>query len=311
MHFNTQKARNSIGAKMAEEKKLSVREALSRAIQELQDSGVPDARTEAEYLLSFALKAKRHEVYLYPERTLTEKESAEFTDFIWKRSSRKPAQYITGETEFRGLVFKVSPEVLIPRPETELLVEEALDFLKDFTGEETVIDLCTGSGCVAVSIAKERKNACVYAIDISKEALKVASLNAEMNGVSGRITFINGDLFTPLTGLKGKARVIVTNPPYVSKEDIEKLDPEIKDFEPMIALWGGVDGLDSIRRIIEGSPEYLTPGGCLIMEIGWGQAEKVKEILTSHGLYQDIKIRKDLSGVERVVKARCARENRS
>lgn len=295
---------------MVEEKKLTVRDALSRAMQKLKDSGVSDERTEAEYLLSFALKVKRHDIYLYPERVLSEKESSEFMDFIRKRALREPAQYITGETEFRGLIFKVSPEVLIPRPETELLVEEALDFLKGFKDEEIVIDLCTGSGCVAVSIAKEREKTRVYAVDISKEALKVASLNAEKNGVASRITFFSGDLFTPLSGLKGKARVIVSNPPYVSKEDIEKLDPEIKDFEPMIALRGGVDGLEFIRRIIEGSPEYLLPDGRLMMEIGWGQAERVKEIILQHGLYRDIEIRKDLSGIERVVKARYAGEDR-
>ncbi len=283
-------------------------EALAWAVRKLQDSGVSDARTEAEYLLSFALKIKRHDIYLHPERRLTGAESSEFSDFIRRRTLREPAQYITGETEFRGLVFKVSPDVLIPRPETELLVDEALDFLKDFTGEATVIDLCTGSGCVAVSIAKERYNTSVYAVDISKEALKVASRNALANGVSSRITFINGNLFDPLPLLKGKALIIVSNPPYVSKEDIEKLDPEIKDFEPMIALWGGLDGLDFIKRIISDSTEYLRPEGRLIMEIGWGQADKVTEIMMRNGCYRDIRIRKDLSGIERVVNAKCARE---
>jgi len=293
---------------VADEKRLTVRETLAWAIKELDGSGVPDARTEAEYLLSFALRVKRHGLYLYPQRTLTDLESAGFREFIRKRALREPAQYITGETEFRGLVFKVSPEVLIPRPETELLVEEALDFLKGFQGEEIVIDLCTGSGCVAVSIAKEQENAEVYAVDISKEALKVASLNAAINGVSSKITFMNGDLFTPLSPLRGKARVIVSNPPYVSKEDMEKLDPEIKDYEPMIALFGGADGLDFIKRIINGAPAYLLPGGGLMMEIGWGQAERVKDIFTRHGLYRNIEIRKDLSGIERVVKARYAGE---
>ncbi len=296
---------------MANEKILTVREALTWAIQELEGSRVPDARTEAEYLLSFALKIKRHELYLYPERKLTKMQSSGFSDFIRKRALREPAQYITGETEFRGLLFKVTPDVLIPRPETELLVEKALCFLGGSKGTEIVIDLCTGSGCVAVSIAKERGNTRVYAVDISKEALKVASLNARINGVSSKITFINGDLFAPLSELKGKARVIVSNPPYISKEDMEKLDPEIRDHEPMVALSGGTDGLDFIRRIIEGSPEYLVPGGSLMMEIGWGQAERVKDILTRHGHYRDIEIRKDLSGIERVVKARYAGVDRT
>jgi release factor glutamine methyltransferase len=293
---------------LAEENKLIVREALAWATQELEASRVPDSRTEAEYLLTFALRVKRHELYLYPERTLTGKESSEFSGSIRKRALREPAQYITGETEFRGLVFKVSPEVLIPRPETELLVEEAVDFLKGFKGEEIVIDLCTGSGCVAVSIAKERSNTLVYAVDISKEALKVASLNAGINGVASSVKFINGDLFALLSELKGKARVIVSNPPYVSKEEIEKLDPEVRDYEPMIALNGGADGLEFIKRIIEDAPGYLLSGGRLMMEIGWGQAERVKEIITRHGLYRDIEIRKDLSGIERVVKASYAGE---
>ncbi len=282
---------------------MAVREALAGAIRELEDSGVPDALADAEYLLSFVIKTKRHELYLYPEKRLSERESAEFRDFIKKRVSRQPAQYITGETEFRGLVFKVSPDVLIPRPETELLVEEAIEFIRGFPDTEIVIDLCTGSGCVAVSIARECAGAQVYAVDISNEALKVASLNAEANGVASRINFLRGDLFAPLAGLSGKARVIVSNPPYVSDEDIEKLDPEVKDFEPMTALRGGVDGLDFIRRIVAGSPRYLLPGGRLMMEIGWGQAERVEEIMTRHGLYRDIRIRKDLSGIERVVMA--------
>ncbi len=260
---------------------------------------------EAEYLLSFVLKAKRHELFTGSERVMTEKEIDEYEGFIKRKTLREPSQYITGETEFRGLSFKVTPQVLIPRPETELLVEEAVNILKGLKSKGIVIDLCTGSGCIATSIAKELDNVLVYAVDISKEALKVAGINAARHNVGSRVKFMEGDLFTPLAGLglKGKADIIVSNPPYISKDEIEKLPPEIKDFEPVQALQGGADGLEFIRRIIIGSPEYLTPGGYLIMEIGWNESPAVKEIILKSWAYGDIEIKKDLSGIERVVKA--------
>lgn len=288
-----------------EEKKLTVRNALSWGGRELLKSGVPDPRVEAEYLLSFVLKAKRHELFTGSERVMTEKEIDEYEGFIKRKTLREPSQYITGETEFRGLSFKVTPQVLIPRPETELLVEEAVNILKGLKSKGIVIDLCTGSGCIATSIAKELDNVLVYAVDISKEALKVAGINAARHNVGSRVKFMEGDLFTPLAGLglKGKADIIVSNPPYISKDEIEKLPPEIKDFEPVQALQGGADGLEFIRRIIIGSPEYLTPGGYLIMEIGWNESPAVKEIILKSWAYGDIEIKKDLSGIERVVKA--------
>lgn len=289
----------------------TVIKALTWAETYLKRFKVPEAKIDAEYLLSHILKCKRQELYLNPNTQLTNQEINTFKGFIQKRSKREPLQYIIGEEEFRGLIFKVTRDVLIPRPETELLVEEAVKIIErqraKGKGQKTnVIDLCTGSGCIAVSIAKEIDNCKVYATDISEKALAVAKENAKGHRVEDRITFLQGSFLEPLKdkGLEGKIDIMLSNPPYVSKKDMEKLQPEIKEYEPPLALYGGEDGLDSYRTIIPDAISYLKDGGCLIFEIGYGQAEGVKELFGKNLAYVKIEIIKDLSGIERVVKAR-------
>ena len=285
---------------------MTINEALTWAVKKLEEFKIPDAKAEAEFLLTHLLKRKRHELYLNSSLPLTEAEEEAFLSFIERRSNREPAQYITGETEFRGHAFKVTRDTLIPRPETELLIDEAIEAAGSFKSKAlTIIDLCTGSGCIAVSTAVELPDSIVYATDISKAALVIAEENAKRNGVEGRIMFIEGDLFWPLrdTDFKG-AHIIVTNPPYVSEAEKESLAPEVKDFEPHAALFGGADGLAVIKRIITEAPDFLLPGGFLIMEIGWDQAEKVKGLLEADETYEGIKIRKDYGGVERIVVGR-------
>ncbi|HAO94336.1 MAG: protein-(glutamine-N5) methyltransferase, release factor-specific [Deltaproteobacteria bacterium GWB2_55_19] len=285
---------------------MTINEALTWAVKKLEEFKIPDAKAEAEFLLTHLLKRKRHELYLNSSLPLTEAEEEAFLSFIERRSNREPAQYITGETEFRGHAFKVTRDTLIPRPETELLIDEAIEAAGSFKSKAlTIIDLCTGSGCIAVSTAVELPDSIVYATDISKAALVIAEENAKRNGVEGRIMFIEGDLFWPLrdTDFKG-AHIIVTNPPYVSEAEKESLAPEVKDFEPHAALFGGADGLAVIKRIITEAPDFLLPGGFLIMEIGWDQAEKVKGLLEADERYEGIKIRKDYGGVERIVVGR-------
>jgi release factor glutamine methyltransferase len=282
----------------------TVREALRSAIERLKASGIPDAESEAEFLLTHLLKIKRHQIFINPERPMAEGEAVAFDSFIERRLRREPAQYITGETEFRGLELKVTKDTLIPRPETELLVDAALNTASTFRDAKTltVIDLCTGSGCIAISFTKEFKDCRVLATDVSGAALKVAKENAERHGVSDRVEFIEGDLFTPLEGKK--AHLILSNPPYVSEAEMKALEPEIAHWEPHAALRGGEDGLFYYRRIIEGAPAHLLPNGSLIIEIGWGQAARIRELLGKSGLFTDISIGKDYGGVERVVTAR-------
>ncbi|MFQ5901878.1 MAG: peptide chain release factor N(5)-glutamine methyltransferase, partial [Thermodesulfobacteriota bacterium] len=253
-----------------------------------------------------------------------------FKEFVKRRAVREPLQYITGIREFWSLEFKVGHGVLIPRPETEVLVEETL---KEARGKEhgdrnqkqseiRILDLCTGCGCIAISLAKELANLNVYAIDNSEVTLNIASQNATKHKVDDRVTFLSGNLFQPLKGLNlsspplpspsgGEGRVggdsfdiVVSNPPYVRSKDIEGLEPEIKDFEPISALNGGEDGLDIIRSIARNAPDYLKNGGSLIMEIAFDQAQDVEYIIMEKDAYTSVSILKDYSGKDRVVKTR-------
>lgn len=295
---------------MSEEKKIStVGEALSWGVERLSKRSIPDPANEAEYLLTHLLNCKRHELFLNSARALAPEESLKFRGYIQRRLRREPAQYITGEVEFRGLMLKVTHATLIPRPETELIVDEALEKASTHgPGKKNtaIIDLCTGSGCLAVAAAKELPGAMVYATDISNEALTVAEENAMRNGVGARVRFLKGDLFSPFmeSGIEVMADIIITNPPYVAKADFENLPPEVKDHEPADALYGGVDGLNFYRRILKDAPDYLSPGGFLIMELGWGQSGKVARLAEENGSYRDIEIKKDYSGIDRIFVAR-------
>lgn len=285
---------------------MTIGEALKEIAKRLTLSGISDAGIEAEYFLTHLLAYRRHELFLNNSKLLTASNCAAIEVFLKRRADREPIQYIIGSVEFHGLEFKVTQDVLIPRPETELLVDEAAKAAL-LQGQGCIaVDMCTGSGCVAVALAVAAPKITVYAVDISTAALKVAQDNANRLGAAGRIRFGQGDLFEPLVVLipKTGADIIVSNPPYVSEDDFKELEPEIRLFEPRSALVSGPDGLEFYRRLIKGSPDYLSRNGRLIMEAGYGQAERIKEIIEADGRYEAFETVRDLAGIKRVVKAR-------
>ncbi len=285
----------------------TIKETLKWAADYLNSYNILDPRLEAEYILAYVLGCKRLDLYLDFDKPLHRKELEVFKDFAGRRVRREPSQYIIGEQGFRSLTLKVTRDVLIPRPETELLVEEAINALiRSFFETPVIIDLCTGSGCIAISVAKEFPACKVYALDLSEKALDVAKENAERYTLADRITFLKGDLFEPLKGLnlEGKVSMILSNPPYIPRGELDKLQSEIRHYEPLMALDGGVDGLDLYRCIIAEGPLYLCSGGFLILEMGYEQAKGINGLLNNSGLYKDIEIKKDLAGIERVIRAR-------
>ena len=294
-----------------EEHGLTVGEALIWAFGELSGALISSARGEAEFLLMHVLDCRRHELFLNARRLLTPQEAHLLREAAARRLNREPLQYIFGEAEFRGRAFKVTRAVLIPRPETELLVEEAIKEAPSFgAGSLTIIDLCTGSGCIAVSAALEFQCE-VFATDISEKALDMARENAQRLGAAQRVSFLSGDLFGAIPEkLKGRTHMVLTNPPYITEKDMAGLAPEVKDFEPGQALYGGSDGLDIIRRIITETPAYLVPGGLLLMEIGYDQSEAVLMLAGNSAGYSHIEILKDYAGIGRILKARSKQQAR-
>lgn len=275
-------------------------ETLKRAKAKLKAKNIESTELEAELILASVLDCQRPELYLEPKRALTQKESDCFETLLEQRLNGKPLQYILGQTYFFGYKFKVNPNVLIPRPETEILVNEVIALLKEKKNLK-IVDLGTGSGNIGISLASNLKNANILATDISPFALKMAKSNAEMNKVDSRIEFLCGDLFEPI---KTKVDAIVSNPPYVSEKEFIELPNEIKNFEPKAALLAGKDGLDYIRKIINQAPEFLMDEGLLALEIGFEQDKKVKELVSNSKFLKLIGIKKDLSGIPRVVLAR-------
>lgn len=271
---------------------MTYREAIDMGEKLLSENGIADARTDAWLLLAMACKIDRNFYYLHMKEDITEEEKAEYESVLKKRAERIPLQYITGEQEFMGLGFLVNSNVLIPRADTEVLVEEALKIIKPGM---KVLDLCTGSGCIIISILKNVPDAEGTATDISRQALIVAKENARRNNVSP--LFETSDL---LDHVQGRFDVIVSNPPYIRTEEIAKLMPEVRDFEPYDALDGKEDGLYFYRRIIAESREHLEPGGYLMFEIGYDQGEDVSALMAKSG-YQEIEVIKDLAGLDRVV----------
>lgn len=255
---------------------------------------IKEARLEAELLLSFALGVDREYILINRDKELSSDVVKRYIDILEMRKNGMPYQYIVGKKHFMGLMFNVSPSVLIPRNDTEVLVEEALKRLKN---GDTVLDIGTGSGAIAVSIAKY-KDVKVYAVDISNEALEIAQKNAAINDVSDKVIFMKSDLFSSLPR-DVKFDLIVSNPPYIRSCDINGLQEEVKK-EPLIALDGGEDGLMFYRRIVKDSVNYIKYCGFMVFEVGYDQANDVKSLLLNGG-YSDIEVVKDLQGIERVV----------
>lgn len=262
-----------------------------------------NSRLEAEILLAYSLKLKRIELYTNHKRVLNEKELADFKKLIQRRKQGEPIAYITGTQPFMSLEFFVDRSVLIPRPETEKLVEVAIDHISHITphiSHLTISDIGTGSGAIAISLAKYLPEIKVIGIDTSPDAINIAQKNAEHHKVTDRCEFEIGDLLEPL---KEKIDLIVSNPPYIPTKVIETLETDVKDWEPIQALDGGVDGLDYIRKLINQAPDYMNSNGRLLIEIGFDQGEKVKSLAENSGKYKEIGIIKDLNGKERIIKA--------
>ena len=281
---------------------LTVRAVLACASDRLRLAGIQSPTVEAEWLLQHVLGVKRSGLYLDPDRALPVSERDRIDELLSLRCSRIPLQHLTGETEFRSLPFFVNRAVLIPRPETESLVDAALARLR---GIVRLLDIGTGSGCIAISLARELPESSVVATDISRPATLVARANAVRNGVADRIGFWVGDL---LQAVRPSARfdAILSNPPYIPRGEVETLQPEVRDHEPLIALDGGADGLCVHRRIAGTAGPFLRPGGWLLMEVGDGQMEAVVEVLRGSKAFEEIGQVSDLAGVLRVAVARKA-----
>jgi release factor glutamine methyltransferase len=284
---------------------MTVADALTFAGSQFAAAEIETPRFDAQLLLAWTLKVGREDLAREPEQMLTERERIIFEKAVSLRVLRRPLPYITGEAWFYGRAFKINRAVLIPRPETELLVELALKACRDVQSP-AIADIGTGSGCLAVSLACERPDSRVWATDLSADALKEARKNVVRYGLEERISLQHGDLLGPLPSslrLDG----IVANPPYVTEAELPELQPEVRDYEPRLALSGlgdaaGSDGTALHRRILAEAPPFLKPGGFVLLEVGLGQAKRVAAIAQELG-YQSIRIETDFSGIGRVVSA--------
>lgn len=262
---------------------------------------IPTPRLDAELLLGHLLQKSRSQLYLHFEMPVFPEHLSTFRELVKKRAAHTPLSYLTNHKEFLSLDFYVDLRVLIPRPETEVLVETILKVQKEPC---RLIDIGTGSGAIAISLAVNCPEWEIAATDISAEVLEVAQKNALAHNCTNRLTFLHGDLFEPLKALpKPHFDWIVSNPPYVGTNEYHTLPPDVRDYEPEIALFAGCDGLDIIRRILAGAPQFLNPGGKLSLEIGHNHSHNVQDLIQSNSAYRECQVIKDYSGIERVVLA--------
>lgn len=262
--------------------------------EKLQEAGIEEAILDARLLLEYVCHTDRNTLLVHPEKEVSETECKCYLELIEKRSERIPLQHLTGEQEFMGLTFLVNEHVLIPRQDTEILVEEAMKYLHDGM---RILDMCTGSACILLSLLHYSNDCSGLGADISEQALAVAKENARRLGLGEKAEFVHSDLFTELDG---KFDMIVSNPPYIASEEVEKLMPEVRDHEPRMALDGSEDGLLFYRKIVVESIGYLQSGGYLLFEIGYDQGETVAKLMSEAG-YKEVEIIKDYAGLDRVV----------
>ncbi len=269
----------------------------------LKEKEVDAPRLCAELLICHVLGKQRIQVYTEFDQVVPPEKLAALRALVKRASEHEPVAYLVGRTEFYSLELAVSSACLIPRPETELLVQHGIEFLRSRKAPYRVLDLCTGSGCIAVAIAKNVPEALVVATDIDDEALNVAAQNVEKHDLSERVQLLSGDLFDPIVPQldNGHFDLIVANPPYVSDAEMETLDKNVKDYEPIKALKAGPDGLDLIKRIVARAPEFMTEDGALMIEIGYQQSARVKSLLCDIGLFGEGRLVQDDQGHERVV----------
>jgi len=301
----------------------------------LTDKGVDSPRLSAELLLSHVLGMKRIELYTQFDKPVAKQQLDQLHDPVKRAGQHEPIAYLVGKTEFYSLEMNVTPDCMIPRPETELLAERAIEFLRTRpvrnsamrkmpqreeisngarTGSQFICDLCTGCGCIAIAIAKNFPDARIIATDISDAALRIASKNVEKHQLKEKIKLLQGDLFDPIVPQLDMDKLvpdsdrgfdlIVCNPPYVSAAEFEKLDKTVKDYEPRVALYAGADGLDICRRIIDKADQFLKPDSTLMLEIGHAQGTAIKDLLEQTGIFTEIRIEKDFQRNERIVIAK-------
>lgn len=280
-----------------------IRELLELGVEKIKDKEFVNPNLEAIMILSKLLDMDKSYIYAHLDDIVSENIKDSFMELINKRTLGYPVQYILKEKEFMGLNFYIEDGVLIPRPDTEILVEYIVDYIKMHYKRRSinVLDIGIGSGAISLSIAKYCPNAFVYGVDIDETPIKVANINKNRLNLSN-VSFYQGDLFEALTGLnmEGKFQIIVSNPPYIPRSIIDTLQPEVKYYEPRLALDGGVDGLDFYRRISYDAKRYLIEGGLLAYEIGYDQGQDVRNILVENG-FDKIEVLKDLQGLDRIV----------
>lgn len=283
---------------------MEIREILRIAEARLREAGCPDPKRDAEELMCHMMDFDRSRFFMKLGDVLSENGCENYFQLIDLRATRKPLQYIVGSQEFMGLNFKVDPSVLIPRQDTETLVEAALEHMKSGAplGGWRVLDVGTGSGAIAVSICAKESAARAMASDISPEALGLAAANAAAAGVSSRVKFVLSDMFDGL-GTGGRFHFVLSNPPYVKRQDLPFLQEEVSGHEPAIALDGGVDGLDFYRILARDAARRLKKRGRILLEIGFDQAEQVRELFEETGRYEEFAVKKDLAGHDRVFSA--------
>lgn len=268
----------------------------------LKEAGSPSAYLDAQILLCHIAGLSKVDIIRDRDKSLGEDISERFFQLIEERKMGKPIQYITGHQEFMGLDFYVHENVLIPRPDTEILVEKVLQLLKNKENLE-IADVCTGTGAIAVSLAYYIPDSFVYASDISHHAVECCRRNIDKHGLESRMKLLQGDLLEPLfeEGLEGRLDALVSNPPYISKNDMETLPLSVRGFEPHLALYGGGEGLDFYIKILKDAARLLKKGGLLAFEIGYDQGPALTKLIEDKGSYKNIRIEKDLAGLDRVV----------
>lgn len=277
-----------------------ISEILNKANESLRESGIAEARREANSLLAFVLQKDRTFLIAHSEYELSDEETSRFQEILKRRQQREPFQYIVGKQEFCGLDFLVTKDVLIPRPETELIVESAIEILQNKENPR-FLEIGVGSGCISVSILYENTTATAISLDISEKALQIALKNAKKHQVSDRLELKISNVFTKLK--KEKFDLIVSNPPYIDAGSFADLQPEVRDFEPEFALTDGKNGLSIIEKIIKDAPKFLKSEGFLLIEIGFNQSNEVRQMCLPE-IWQSVEFLEDLQGIPRTLKAR-------
>jgi len=294
--------------------RLDVRSALKESMARLRSARVPSHTLAAELLLMHALGRDRTWIYSHPDEIVDSAAAEKLFSLVARRAAGEPVQYLTGKQEFWGLEFEVTPAVLIPRPETEHVIEVALERLgtrgikiKMDTGEPSaplrIADVGTGSGCIAIALARELPHASFVAADISAAALEVAKINSARHAVASQIEFLETDLLSSLSDAAEKFDMIVSNPPYISREEKHSLQREVRDHEPHAALFGGPNGVEIYRRLIDQARNLLHPGGILVLELGHDSHTRVRAMLDHSRAWRDVRVTNDLAEIPRVLSA--------